>query len=122
MVSAPLRVAVLAAFAAATLAAGCTQIEWTSPAATPEQTQRALSDCRRQSQPALQRELSIETDIMTTRSDDWRRSGSIGVRREQAGARGIAREDELVAACMRAKGFYPGNAGEAPAAPGTAKE
>ena len=96
----------LAALAALGLLAGCASQSWVKPGSTDEAQMRAdYRECVRLAQPAVERDARIESDIMSTRGDDYRRSGSMMTRRGIAEARTSGRQDDEVYSCMRSRGY-----------------
>ncbi|MCC7272439.1 MAG: hypothetical protein IT561_07210 [Alphaproteobacteria bacterium] len=101
-----LRPRFIACLAAAALA-GCAGQSWTKPGVEPDQMHADYRECVRLAQPAVDRDARIESDIMSTRGDDYRRSGTMLTRRETADARVQGRQDDIVDACMRSRGYSP---------------
>lgn len=65
-------------------------------------------ECVRLAQPAVERDARIESDIMSTRGDDYRRSGQMMTRSNVAEARTAGRQDDEVYSCMRGRGYSQG--------------
>lgn len=95
---------------AALALAGCAGQSWTKPGVDSDQTRAEYRECVRAAQPVVDRDARIESDIMSTRGDDYRRSGSMLARRETSDARVQGRQGDIVDACMRSRGYAPGDA------------
>ncbi|BBK40257.1 hypothetical protein STVA_02770 [Allostella vacuolata] len=87
--------------------AGCAAQSWVKPGTEDDQMRADYRDCVRQAQPAVERDARIESDIMSTRGDDYRRSGSMMTRRGISEARTSGRQDDEVYGCMRSRGYMP---------------
>ena len=87
------------------LLAGCAAQSWVKPGAEDSQMRADYSECLRLAQPAVERDARIESDIMSTRGDDYRRSGSMMTRRGVSEARTSGRQDDEVYSCMRSRGY-----------------
>lgn len=99
--------------ACALIAAGlaaCAGQTWTKPGADPAQARADLQECTRAAEPVVERDRRIDTDIAATRGEDWRRSGITATRKDMSEARTSGRRDDLVGACMRARGYEMGEA------------
>ncbi|WP_374444185.1 hypothetical protein [Stella sp.] len=85
--------------------AGCAGQSWVKPGTDEAQMRADYRECVRLAQPAVERDARIESDIMSTRGDDYRRSGSMLTRREISDARTTGRQDDEVYSCMRSRGY-----------------
>ena len=81
--------------------------EWVKGGATNREAANDLSDCRRVAQKAIQRDLDIDTDIMSTRGHDWENNSTIDMHRASDAQSDRERTDGIVTGCMEAKGYRP---------------
>jgi hypothetical protein len=89
--------------------AACASQTWVKPGVEESQVRADHRECVRLAQPAVDREARIESDIMSTRGDDYRRSGMMATRRNVAEARTSGRQDDVVYSCMRSRGYVLGS-------------
>lgn len=89
----------------AALLAGCGSGLWTKKGVSPETTARELSECRHEADQALSKDIDIDQDILSTRGQDWSRTGVLSTKRTNMEAQNEGRQDDLVDACMTAKGY-----------------
>ncbi|BBK35228.1 hypothetical protein STAQ_03060 [Allostella sp. ATCC 35155] len=87
------------------LLSGCASQSWVKPGGDEAQMRADYRECVRLAQPAVERDARIESDIMSTRGDDYRRSGSMMTRRGIADARTSGRQDDEIYSCMRSRGY-----------------
>ena len=98
--SSPLRLAVclLAPLCAAPL-------QWARPGTDPATAGRDYRQCVAEAEEALATARAIDRDILATRSEDWRRAGTLGV---EAGVMRFADRRQgtaVIGRCMRDKGY-----------------
>src|SRR5690606_2649732 len=93
--------------------AGCASQTWTKPGVEESQMRTDYRECVRLAQPAVERDARIESDIMSTRGEDYRRSGSMMTRRGISDARTGGRQDDEVYGCMRSRGYALGESSPA---------
>lgn len=89
--------------------AACANQTWVKPGGDEAQMRADYRECVRLAQPAVERDARIESDIMSTRGDDYRRSGSMMTRQGISDARTGGRQDDEVHGCMRSRGYLLGN-------------
>ncbi|MGE0714692.1 MAG: hypothetical protein AB7P02_04550 [Alphaproteobacteria bacterium] len=89
--------------------AGCSSQTWNKPGADDAAMRADYRECVQIAQPAVERDARIESDIMSTRGDDYRRSGTMMTRRQVSEARTGGRQDDIVDACMHSKGYIRGD-------------
>lgn len=80
---------------------------WTKAGASPETVRDAYGECQREADRAVARDRDIETDILATRSNDWRNTGTLQAKKETFALQDRGREQDIVASCMRSKGYVP---------------
>lgn len=90
------------------LAACAADSRWVKEDASDEAQARDLAQCRAEARRAVDRDAAIDQDILSTRAQDLQRSGTTNLRRETMQASNLGRFDEIVARCMAARGYRPG--------------
>src|SRR5436309_337276 len=95
--------------ALALLLAGCADDSnaWTKPGATENAVSADLGECRGEARALTRRDAGIDADIMATRSTDWQRTGTLGLKRDEMAQHGSNAAQAIVARCMAAKGYRP---------------
>ncbi|HUZ71414.1 MAG TPA: hypothetical protein VMU87_00385 [Stellaceae bacterium] len=89
--------------------AGCAGApQWTKQGVTPQVAASDYADCRRQAQAATRRDANIDADILASRGRDWQQSGTLSTHQTMFGATATRQQDDVVKACMIAKGYAPG--------------
>jgi len=78
---------------------------WTRANTPPTDAAAALESCNGDIRAALDPEYGVDSDIIASRSTDWKRSGIYSMQRDQAVASSAELSDRLVAQCMIGKGF-----------------
>jgi hypothetical protein len=78
---------------------------WAKPGAVPPVVQRQYRRCLAEAQDAVKTDRAIDRDILATRSEDWRRAGTLGVETGMMLAADRAHAETVVARCMRGKGY-----------------
>ncbi|HWK46133.1 MAG TPA: hypothetical protein VNT30_15535 [Stellaceae bacterium] len=78
---------------------------WTRGNTPPSDAAAALSACNSETRAALNPDYGVDSDIIASRADDWRKAGIYSMATEQTRASNGARADRMVAECMAAKGF-----------------
>jgi hypothetical protein len=80
---------------------------WQKEGAAGDGRSRDLAECRSEARRAVQRDVNIDTDIMASRGTDWQNSGVITARRDTMQSSNAGRFDDVVAGCMRGRGYAP---------------
>lgn len=88
--------------------AACDGHTWSKAGTDSAQARNDLQECTRLAEPVVERDRRIDTDIAASRGEDWRRSGITATRKDMSEARTSGRRDEIVAACMRSRGYEVG--------------
>jgi hypothetical protein len=78
---------------------------WAKPGAEAPVVQREYGECIGEANEALKTDREIDHDILATRSDDWQRAGTLGVETRMMRAADREHAEEVVARCMRKKGY-----------------
>ena len=78
---------------------------WTKPGAA--DTVADLDECRGEARVAVRRDAGIDADIMATRSQDWQRTGTLGLKRDEMAQHRSGTAEAIIARCMAAKGYRP---------------
>ena len=81
--------------------------DWARQGSTSQQTATELSDCQSQAREATERDTNIMTDILATRSSDWRQTGVMSTQMSEFSAENHNQTVGIVKRCMLAKGFAP---------------
>jgi hypothetical protein len=97
----PKTFAALLALAACTGSAG-----WERDGVSPEAASRDLEQCRGEASRAVDRDVAIDQDIMSSRAQDLQRSGMMRLREDTMRTSNIGRYDEIVARCMAGRGYH----------------
>ncbi|HZS82905.1 MAG TPA: hypothetical protein VFA50_08535 [Stellaceae bacterium] len=79
---------------------------WTRPGADDEAVARDLGECRAEARAATRRDAQIDADILASRGNDWQRTGTLALQRDNMAASRSAKGDAVLAACMAAKGYH----------------
>jgi len=91
---------------AALLLAGCgSGGNWTKPGVSPDTAEADLSSCQRQARDATARDAAIDADILASRGQDWQRTGTLAMRRDDMADSNRGRARLIIARCMAAKGY-----------------
>ena len=81
---------------------------WAKPGTDQAAADAAFDDCRAIAGEAVRTDIDIDQDITATRGGDWQRSRTGRVETETMNAHTRTRSGNIVAACMKAKGFSEG--------------
>lgn len=102
-----MRLPSLAAAAVALLLAGCAAGagSWTKAGADQAAAGGAYSDCKDLADTAVHTEADINQDILASRGNDWQRASVGRVETQSMQERTGDRTGNIIAACMKAKGF-----------------
>ncbi|HTS90842.1 MAG TPA: hypothetical protein VMG55_02475 [Stellaceae bacterium] len=79
--------------------------QWSKSGVSPETARADLDACESEARTATRRDQNIDADIMATRSQDWQRSGTLGLKRDTLNMQNQNRTGDMVGICMRAKGY-----------------
>ena len=83
------------------LLAGCESgVNWSKPGVSPDTAETDLSTCQRQA-----RDAAIDADILASRGQDWQRTGTLAMRRDDMADSNRGRARLIIARCMAAKGY-----------------
>jgi len=82
---------------------------WARAGADDEQIKRDYAACQRQASAEMSTAYNIDHDILSTRRQDWQRSGTLGQRMETLRAQERPRAAEIAAQCMQSKGYSQPN-------------
>jgi hypothetical protein len=97
----------VAALAAALALLSCAGPRWTKPGVDAATAQADFLECQALGDQATRRDSDIEADILASRGRDWENSGTLGAHQDLFAYEGARRSGDVVAACMRAKGYAP---------------
>jgi len=96
------------ALAAALCVVGCAgSPPWTKQGVSPQVAASDYADCRFEGQEATRRDANIDADIMASRGRDWSQTQTLPAR-QALYASSRRQADDIVKACMIAKGYAPG--------------
>ncbi len=88
------------------LLAGCESgVNWSKPGVSPDTAETDLSTCQRQARDATARDAAIDADILASRGQDWQRTGTLAMRRDDMADSNRGRARLIIARCMAAKGY-----------------
>jgi hypothetical protein len=87
------------------LLAACAGPQWTKPGVSDATAAADYSDCRAEANQADTRDADIQSDIMASRGHDWAQSGTLGAHQSGFAAENQARSGDVMASCMRLKGY-----------------
>jgi len=90
------------------LAACASSPQWTKQGVSPQATASDYADCRSQAQEATRRDNNIDADILASRGRDWEQSGTLSTHEAIFANEDYRKSDDVVKACMIAKGYAPG--------------
>ena len=94
--------------AAALSLAGCAGTPpWTKQGVSPKVAASDYADCRFEATEATRRDANIDADIIASRGRDWSQTQTLPARQALYG-NATRQADDLVKACMIAKGYAPG--------------
>ena len=96
-----------AALIGALALAACAGPRWQKPGVGEAQVSADFSDCSSFAQEAVQRDSNIDADILASRSQDWQNHGTIQMHRTEMASDTGKRSDDMLNACMTAKGYAP---------------
>jgi hypothetical protein len=71
---------------------------------------RDLAQCRSEASRAVDRDVAIDQDILSSRGQDLQRSGMLELRRDTMRNSNLGRYDDIVAGCMSARGYHAAGA------------
>jgi hypothetical protein len=109
----PLRfpnVKIAASTAACMLLAGCAGSgagQWQRDGVASDQVKADLAECRSEARRVVDRDVAIDQDILSTRSNDWQNSDTLSLHRDTMQAQNRGRADDIISRCMRARGYSP---------------
>jgi hypothetical protein len=98
------------AIAAALLClAGCadTGRAWTKAGVSTAQRAADFNECQDEARQQTQRQYAIDSDIMASRGNDWRRSGTYNLESDRLTADAGDKSTRIMNACMVGKGYAP---------------
>jgi hypothetical protein len=78
---------------------------WTKPGVSPDAAEADFSTCERQARSATARDAAIDADILASRGQDWQRTGTLAMKRDDMADSNRGRAQQVVARCMAAKGY-----------------
>jgi hypothetical protein len=78
---------------------------WSKPGVSPDAAEDDFSACQRQARNVTARDAAIDADILASRGQDWQRTGTLSMRRDDMADSNRARARQIVARCMAAKGY-----------------
>jgi len=84
--------------------------EWFKQGTDSSVAARDQGYCQREARLVTREESKIDQDITASRGSDWQTTGSYASNVAQMRDSGAAREREMVARCMRARGYAQGTA------------
>jgi hypothetical protein len=96
------------------LPAACFQAsggEWAKQGVDGNIAARDLGLCQREARLQAGAEAKIDQDIIASRGTDWQRTGSYAGNVDQLNASNATRERDMVARCMKSKGYAQGGQG-----------
>ncbi|HMK68145.1 MAG TPA: hypothetical protein VK433_06325 [Stellaceae bacterium] len=85
----------------------CSGGQWVKPGVSPKTAQADFEACETEARVATRRDQNIDADIMATRSQDWQRSGTLGIKRDTLAMQNQGRTEDIIGLCMRGKGYSP---------------
>jgi len=83
----------------------CSGSQWTKSGASPETAKADLRECQDEARSLLRQDENIDADIMASRSQDWERTGTLGLKRQTFAAQNRGRSEDIIGQCMRGKGY-----------------
>ena len=84
--------------------------EWGKAGVDSQVAARDLGVCQRESRLVTREEGKIDQDIVASRGSDWQTTGSYASNVAQMRDSGAARQREMIARCMKTKGYSQGAA------------
>jgi hypothetical protein len=85
--------------------AGCAADAWEKSGTAESHRDQELAECRTEARRAVDRDVNIDKDILASRTQDWSRSGTLDQRRQTMSDQTRGRADDIVASCMRRRGY-----------------
>lgn len=91
------------------LLAGCGggSDRWTKPGISPDAASADYSECESRARTATERDARIDADILASRSTDWQRTGTLGMKRDDMANANRQQARQIIGRCMAAKGYAP---------------
>lgn len=87
--------------------AACADRSWQREGVADDRLRQDLAACQAEARVAVRRDLDIDSDIMASRGQDWQTGGVLGIKRDVMRTQAEGRAEDIVARCMRAKGYSP---------------
>jgi len=80
---------------------------WTKSGVSDARAATDYANCRREGQHEIRRDVDIDTDIAAGRRGDWSKNQSLQSHLAVDASNNDTRSDDIVRACMLAKGYAP---------------
>jgi hypothetical protein len=78
---------------------------WSKTGISPETAEADFTDCQSEARAATRRDDAIDADIMASRGQDWQRSGTLTIKRDDMAMSTRGWAEKIIGRCMAAKGY-----------------
>jgi hypothetical protein len=80
---------------------------WSKPGVTADVAAEDFAACQSQARNATRRDAGIDADIMATRGQDWQRTGTLAIKRDDMANSSRENAKQIIGRCMAAQGYAP---------------